>query len=722
MDSRGTGARAVLESPGVVRVRPPKRPPEASSGPERRGEQSGDLAVEISDHARRLLGAQLPTAAVRALVDEAYAVADVPFNAAVAARWGMENFPGGIPSSFIDECTRLFEAAGSCYETMAARRLEELRPRRLNADRVGGLSPGNPEIPRLLVLAEGMVVPLPSGFTPNGSSAATRPPLRELYRRTHQAVDCKFFEMAAAGLAFVLPMSLAERIDGIHFSPAHWAVKQGKACGRPIIDSSDRSAVTSVLNSREVAVAAAEVWADIELPTILQVVGEINDLKASAPHRPWSDVVVWKLDLKGAFTLMSFRPENSKYFAVELVGGLAMLFLCGLFGWTATPAAFNVISRAILHELRVTLGLRARIYVDDTIAASWAEDATSDMSRSAVMMESLCGPGSVADDKTERTSPDSPRIDVLGYCIVVDEQRLTLSRRNFFKTLYAFITVDVTRPVRVRDLERLASLASRYALICTVLRPFCRPLYASYAGLRRNVSVRLEPAAEWAVRMWRATLCCTVLQERLFARSFASFVPGAEEYVVEFDASLEGAGVKVFELQGTRKREALVGAGALPYSYDLRGDSSYQNSCEFIGALVGLVALMRFCARTGRPTPRMVSFRGDSVTALTWVENKRFRGEFSFCAATVFALVMAKRGLEIAQVTHLPKERNTECDALSRGHSVSEVLGDRVEDLGLRFCPWVQEVHSLCDPTRFTERCLDFERFWCLANDLVDSL
>ena len=75
-----------------------------------------------------------------------------------------------------------------------------------------------------------------------------------------------------------------------------------------------------------------EIWAEIELPTIVQVVEEINSLKATAPHRPWTDLVIWKLDLKGAFTLMSFRATNSKYFAVELVGGLAMIFLCGLFG------------------------------------------------------------------------------------------------------------------------------------------------------------------------------------------------------------------------------------------------------------------------------------------------------------------------------------------------------------------------------------------------------
>ena len=704
------------------RARPPRKPPEGDLEDAAVVAEISRLTAEICGHARRLLRTVLTEGEVTELAREAVRIASVPFNAGVAARWGEVHFPDGIPSDFVDDCVRLFEEAGGVYEEMAERRLVAMRPGRLNETRVRRLSPGNPEVERLLDLAAGMVVPLPSGFVSNGGSALTRPRLRKLYLQTHRAVDCKFFEMASAGLAFVLPMEVAERIPGIHFSPAHWAVKQGKECGRPIIDSSDRSASTSVLNHREVAEAAVEIWAAIELPTILQVVDEINTLKASAPSRPWTDLVIWKLDLKGAFTLMSFRASNSKYFAVELVGGLAMIFLCGLFGWTATPAAFNVISRAILYELRVTLGLHAKIYVDDTIAVSWSEDVERDISNAERVMTDLCGDGSVADDKREETKPGRQRIDVLGYCLVLDRQILTLSRRNFFKTFYAFAVVDLTKPVAVRVLERLASLASRYALICVVLRPFCRPLYASYSGLRRNVSVALSPAAAWAVRMWRATLCCTALREALFARSFASFVPGTEDFLIEFDASLEGVGLKVFDLQHARNHEEIVGAGALSLDFCLEGDSSYQNACEFIAALAGTVALFRFCVRTGRPRPRMVSFRGDSVTALTWVGNKNFRGEFSFCAASVFARIMAHLGLEIARVVHLPKELNKDCDDLSRGHSVEDVLGPGVEDWNLGHCDYITRLLELCNPKKFSERCDDFEGFWESASELVFSL
>ena len=83
---------------------------------------------------------------------------------------------------------------------------------------------------------------------------------------------------------------------------------------------------------------------------------------------------------------------------------------------------------------------------------------------------------------------------------------------------------------------------------------------------------------------------------------------------------------------------------------------------------------------------------------------------------------MAKLGGEIARVTHLPKEENKDCDDLSRGFSVEDVLGPGVEDWELHRCETLQRLLSLCNPKLFNARCDDFEQFWTLANDLVVSI
>ena len=70
------------------------------------------------------------------------------------------------------------------------------------------------------------------------------------------------------------------------------------------------------------------------------------------PLVQWEDLRLWKTDLRGAYQLMSLHPESAKYFGMEIYGERIFIHLCGIFGWTCTPAAFQVVSRGIQWELQ----------------------------------------------------------------------------------------------------------------------------------------------------------------------------------------------------------------------------------------------------------------------------------------------------------------------------------------------------------------------------------
>ena len=93
-------------------------------------------------------------------------------------------------------------------------------------------------------------------------------------------------------------------------------------------------------------------------------------------------------------------------------------------------------------------------------------------------------------------------MDIIGYTLDLDKQVVTLSRRNFLRTLYLFFTVDTTSAVPVKSMETIASLASRYSGICREIKPFMKALYSSYAGLRnRSASAKLKEDAVQAIEM-----------------------------------------------------------------------------------------------------------------------------------------------------------------------------------------------------------------------------
>ena len=65
-------------------------------------------------------------------------------------------------------------------------------------------------------------------------------------------------------------------------------------------------------------------------------------------------------------------------------------------------------------------------------------------------------------------------MDVIGYTLDLEKQVVTLSRRNFLKTLYLFFTVDTTAAVPVHTMQTIAALISRYSTICRYMRPFSK--------------------------------------------------------------------------------------------------------------------------------------------------------------------------------------------------------------------------------------------------------
>ena len=71
------------------------------------------------------------------------------------------------------------------------------------------------------------------------------------------------------------------------------------------------------------------------------------------------------MDLKGAFTLLFFKPSDCGLLALPMTDNLTYFPIAGNFGLTIFPFVFNVISRCLLRAiLLVTVGL-CLIYIDD---------------------------------------------------------------------------------------------------------------------------------------------------------------------------------------------------------------------------------------------------------------------------------------------------------------------------------------------------------------------
>jgi hypothetical protein len=604
-------------------------------------------------------------------------------------------------------------AAGGDLVRMARERHRELSGVRLSVPRVDReISSDNPFKARLVDLVGGLRAQTHPAFRPN-SLAGSRPPLRPKYLRVAECIVKLLSKTRADRRLAILPThlvvaALAMRAKGGHWSPASWTTKRGKASGRAIIDHSDDS-TGPPLNSTFMESAARELYGPIHHPTIQDVVAMIYkalaQFQAIDPTVTLADLVLFKEDVRAAYTLLWIIPEHVPLFVTELTEELSVVHFAGTFGASVTPFAFHVVSGALSHEIsRVIKGL-ALIYTDDVIGVTLRKHLASDTALVRGKIDGLLGPGAAERDKSDW----GRRLDILGWGIDLDTQQVFVAERNVRRAIAGFLSIDPdVDKLSVPEMQALASWAERYGLVFPSMAPFQRALHANYLGRGARPGGRhsIRPAAAASITAWAGALCLLTTDEATFARRLDSFALTPDTLLLEFDGSLRGAGLRVFD---TREgRESLIGVACVPLTSlqldETPGEehaSSNQNASEAIAAVTGLVLVALAVGRSSIDST--IALRGDSATVLSWLDRERIKARSDRCLPAMFVLAALMRAMKLTLGTtsHLTSAENHACDRLSRSAVVppdliespdqdwSEQAGDHL----------MEKAVALCDPT-----------------------
>ena len=174
---------------------------------------------------------------------------------------------------------------------------------------------------------------------------------------------------------------MARTVKGIHFAPQHWTPKKGKRQGRPIGDEANREdgiPINGKTTQGKEAIRAQlrEEWGEIHHPTVDELVNMVLSL---ADEHGWENIVLWKLDLAGAFNLIRFHTDSIRLLAFALTEELTAIHITGMFGWTGTPYAFQVVTRVLSALVKQAISGKCRWYVDDGMGVSHDRDQDSDV-------------------------------------------------------------------------------------------------------------------------------------------------------------------------------------------------------------------------------------------------------------------------------------------------------------------------------------------------------
>ena len=387
-------------------------------------------------------------------------------------------------------------------------------------------------------------------------------------------------------------------------------------------------------------------------------------------------MILFKVDLSKAFHLLSFDPESVPYLACELFQSewprfseevkellaclgisdnddetlsWSMVYITGSFGLILLPFVFAVVTRCLLVLLLKCIHGKLCSYVDDSMGVCLRSQLHHDICTICEVIELLLGPKAVEWKKWYFGRV----LVMIGWKIDLDSRLVSLSRKNLMKVAYGFTITDLDKPVTVRWVTKLASWSSRYTQILRALHPCTVSLFSQVAGMHN-----MEALVPWkedtrvAVLIWRAALVLLHLYEKEYSLPIEFFRTMSLDYEVEFDASLTGLGFLLFSLQGGARTQ-LIGCGTVVFPFDCQSKSDFQNTCEFIAVLLGVLALAQMKVRN-------VNLRlcGDSNTSLTWGQEGHFRGKLCQKAALMYILGSMLFNIVVTETVHIPGKDN----------------------------------------------------------------
>ena len=464
--------------------------------------------------------------------------------------------------------------------------------------------------------------------------------------------------------------------------------------------------------------------------------------KQLGPDFHLSEVVLFKFDLSRAFHLLSFDPDSVPLLACELhqtvwpeftpqtlrwlaLLGVAvlnnstrswsLLYVTGSFGLILLPFVFCVVTRCFLILVKNAIRGRACSYVDDTMAVTLSRYLHHDLATVCEVAESLLGPTAIEWKKFYYG-----RVMVaLGWQIDLNSRRVTLSHRNFLKVVYGFYSIDISTKLKVRMLNKLASWSSRYTQILRALQPCTVSLYSQIAGMKNmEATMNLHEDTRTSILLWRASLLLLYLFEEVYALPLERFRCRRVSYDVEYDASLLGLGYLIYVLFDGQ-RSNLVGCGQVRFPFDCKRDSSFQNSCEFLALLMGILTLAQMGVRN-----ESVRLCGDSRTSLTWGVDGHFKGKYQR-SALVYILASLLFDNVATESVHIPGIENVVCDDLSRFKVTAADLGIHPKlHTDLSTNSPLHRILALVDPTlpsplASTE---SFREFWTESRLLLSEI
>lgn len=401
-------------------------------------------------------------------------------------------------------------------------------------------------------------------------------------------------------LLIVRESSLKDRqIRHLNFSASFWVPKVGDVFGRWCIDCSNRSDDRIALNggrAKEFCILKAGKVVYPQMPYIVSLWIQYKIEKGIA----WSDMWIFKEDIKSCFNQLNFRPKSALHLAQRLAEGIFGIHCCGNFGYTGLPGNWQIVGNALMWLIDKEKKTPVILFCDDFGSAGTFEDTLHDSNLVTYTITNVIGKQAVAADKHSHNQCEV----FLGWMIdFLNKWGASICPKPeaMEKLFYYMFSFDERLPQSRKLWESIAALVERYSNGIFGSRPFVNSFHKmvsltlptaqdqqKHYHWHRIKKEKATPSALMAIEFWRSVCILWWLEPSRFAVPLEHYVAfngismSPHEYVGISDSCSKRTALGIYKVNnGSLDNLTLLAWMSVPFGYVYppnKPTSAFQNS------------------------------------------------------------------------------------------------------------------------------------------------
>ena len=587
----------------------------------------------------------------------------------------------------------------------------------MNEERVTKWLSADPNFSLLLTLAStGGEVDVDPDFVPFRHSG----PLRPLQQRLLPVYRQHAYKMWRAGKGLLLRLSdIPEAtLQQMHTgNSCHLVPKPETPEGRFIIDASNVSEGRVPLNGESAKDQAIARYGAVRLPTIRGVLSRWNDYRVQW-NLQWSDMVIFKEDIKSCFNHLRWSTRSSKLLATMVDDDVVFVMVTGGFGHCSTPMQWDVVGQAIKRRVESGAPITSfsadtpacdvgplqsplDTYVDDSFGAGRPDHVAMARERVVLVSEGVLAPGaSIAMEKRVL----APAADILGFHVDCSTAKIRPKDRAIDKLFFVLFSFDSSLAQPLVLWQCLASLVNMYSPVIRGMRPFVSAIIhmTCRASGHHNQRARASASAKFAIEMWRAAVVLLISDRAALSVSLDIFLLssflGSLFLKVISDASPWRLAAGLYDFHSNR----LLAWTTLLLPFASDNAHRFQTQREYLGHLLSLLLVVSYRSRLSLSGTVSYQWVNDNTGAIAWVNIHKCSSPSSLFACMAVSQLNLLSDVWAAEAVHIPGSTMGEIDAMSRLEAQSDLLSSCPTLTSDTFVPLespdIVSLFRCCDP------------------------